>query len=233
MKLIQKNSMQKFTTFFIALILGLFGLNLSAQDTTSVNQSNDSIEGKVELNAITIKFNNMVYKDIPISGVLKPNMSMTKYQVDITGKALSLNGIIHTKELKTVFELTFDGKPITGEMKIPLAGENYKWNVDFLNSSITGGIKLNLAHTKATFNLKSPKYNVTGEIKDKGVTVFYDIKINDKSVKGKIKNQINNDLTYKLSLDHLNKEEITLFFLIESVRLIALDKESADKFQNR
>ena len=207
-------------------------LNVSAQDTTSVQQSADTLAGEAKNYAMKIVFKNMMYKEIPISGLLKPNMSMTKYQIDISGNGLALTGIINSKELKTSFDLSFDGKPITGEMKMPLAGENYKWNVSFLNSDITGGIKLNVMHTKAAFNLKSDKYNVTGDVKDKTTSVYYNININGKSVKGKIKTQMDSDLTYKLSLDHLNEDELALFFLIESIRIIALDKESADKFQN-
>lgn len=221
--------MNKYTALFGALFLVF---NLSAQDTTSVRQTTDKLEGEVEYKAMEIVFNKMTYKDVSISGVLKPNMSMTKYQVDISSGTLSLKGLIISKELKTSFDLSFDGKPITGEMKIPLAGDNYKWNVDFLNSKITGGIKLNLSHTKATFNLNSPKYVVTGEIKDKVNTVYYELEINGKPVRGKIKNQVNNDLTYNLALDHLSEDEVALLFLIESIRIIALDKEKADKFQN-
>jgi hypothetical protein len=217
----------------MTILLALFiGLNLSAQDTTSVQQSADTLAGEAKNYATKIVFKNMMYKEIPISGLLKPNMSMTKYQVDISGNGLALTGIINSKELKTSFDLSFDGQPITGEMKLPLAGENYKWNVSFLNSDITGGIKLNVMHTKATFNLKSDKYNVTGEVKDKTTSVYYNININGKSIKGKIKTQMDHDLTYKLSLDHLKEDELALFFLIESIRIIALDKESADKFQN-
>ena len=220
-------------TKYLILLFGLtLGLALNAQDTTSVQQSADTLIGEAKNSATKIVFKNMMYKEIPISGLLKPNMSMTKYQVDISGNGLALTGIINSKELKTSFDLSFDGKPITGEMKMPLAGDNYKWNVSFLNSDVTGGIKLNITHTKAIFNLKSDKFNVTGEIKDKVNTVYYNIKINGKAVKGKIKTQIDKDLTYKLSLDHLNEDELALFFLIESIRIIALDKESADKFQN-
>lgn len=221
--------MKRYFTILIALAIGF---NLYAQDTTSVQQSTDTLTGAAKHYAMKIVFKNMMYKETPVSGLLKPNMSMTKYQVDISGNGLALTGMVNSKELKTSFDLSFDGKPITGEMKMPLAGDNYKWNVDFLNSNITGGIKLNITHTKAAFNLKSDKYNVTGEVKDKTNSVYYNIKINGKSVKGKIKTQLDHDLTYNLTLDNLNKDELALFFLIESIRIIALDKESADEFQN-
>jgi hypothetical protein len=207
-------------------------LNLLAQDTTAVNSQMYQLTGEVKNSAMVATFKNMTYKDVSVSGEIKPNLSSTKYQISISGNDNVLKGDIGTRELKWTLNLDFNGIPITGEMKIPLAGESYKWNVIFLGNEISGGIKNNISHTKTTFNLQSENMLVTGEIKEKLTSVAYSLKINGKSVKGTVKTQMGKDLTYKLELDHLNKEELAMFFLIESMRIISLDLEATDKFQN-
>ena len=215
----------------IALLILIPGINLIAQDTIGGSQV-DRVEGQAKNGTMSITFKNMVYNDIPVSGEIKPNLSSTTYSVNISGNENVLKGIIATKELKWIIDLDFNGEKISGEMKIPLTGENYKWDVNFLGNEITGGIKLNLTHTKSTVNLQSKNMVVTGELKEKLTSVGYNLKVNGKPIKGTIKSQVDGDLTYKLELDHLNQKEIAMFYLIETMRIIALNKEATDKFQN-
>lgn len=202
-----------------------------AQDTSQVSIDSINLTGITKSKATAMVFESIIYNGVPVKGILKPNALGSKYHLDIEGNGKSMTGLIYTKEFKRVLDLSFQEKAITGEIKLPVAGSAHKWNVNFLNDQITGAVVYNLAETKATFDLTSKEYKVTGQIKEKVSSVTYNLKINGKSVKGVIK-QAPNKQKYSLVLDHLNENELALFFLIESIRMIDEDIEDVEDFQN-
>lgn len=223
--------MKKYT-FILSLICFLFPYLSTAQDTTQVGVDSVNLTGVVKSKPMYMVFENVIYNGVPVKGELKPNLAVSKYHVNIAGNGKTMSGVIYTKELKNVLEISFQDKTISGGIKNPLAGGAYKWDVHFLDAQITGNVQYNLAQTKATFELTSSAYEVTGQVKDRVTAISYNLKINGKSVKGTIKKQTPSKQQFNLVLDHLNEDEFALFFLIESMRMIKVNMEDIEDFQN-
>lgn len=204
----------------------------TSQDTNQVSSDSVNLKGTIKSKSTYLVFDHLIYNGTPIKGELKPNLLGTKYHVSFEGNHKVMEGFIYTKEYKKSVDLSFQEKNIKGDIKTALTGGTHKWEVDYLGEQLTGEVRYNVQKTKATFDLKSKGYVVTGQIKQRDLSVIYALKINGKSVKGTIKDQIPNNQKYTLVLNGLNENELALFFLIESIRVIDQDMEDNDDFQN-
>lgn len=202
-----------------------------AQDTISVHADSVMLTGDLNSKATSIVFENVMYNGKPVAGIIKPNIAVSKYHIDISGKAQQLSGLVYIRANKRALALSYGDQTIKGEIKHPLANDTHKWDVEFLNETIQGMVTHNVVGTRATFELSSDSYKVSGQIKRKVGAVIYNLKINEKSVKGVIKENVVGKERYTLVLDHLTENELALFFVIESMRIIEEDLESIEDFQ--
>jgi len=217
---------------YLILLSLLATLSCWAQDTTSVNSDFVELTGELNSKATSVVFENVMYDGNLVSGTIKPNISVSKYRIDISGKSQNLSGMVYIRQYKKALELSYMGKTIQGEIKNPVAGGAHKWDVVFVNETIKGAVIYNAAGTKATFELASTSYKVSGQIKRKVGVVIYDLDINGKSIKGTIKEHLMGKGSYHLVLDHLSENELALFFVIESMRIVETDLESIRDFQD-
>ncbi|UTW66305.1 hypothetical protein KFE94_16890 [bacterium SCSIO 12643] len=217
---------------YIILLFLFVTVSIWAQDTNIVNIDSVTLTGTLNSKTTSIVFENVMYDGKPVSGTIKPNIAVSKYHIDISGKTNQLSGVVYIRDYKRALDLSYGGQSIKGEIKQAVASGARKWNVEFLNETIQGAVVYNAAGTKATFDLSSRSYNVSGQIKRKVGAVIYNLTINEKSVKGVIKEGVVGKEYYNLVLDHLSENELVLFFTIESMRVIEEDLESIEDFQN-
>ena len=215
------------------ILLSLFTtLSSWAQDTTSVYSDSVELTGKLNSKATSVVFEDVMYNGSPVSGTIKPNIAVSKYRIDISGKSQKLSGVVYIRQYKKALDLSYMGGSIKGEIKNPVVGGAHKWDVAFINETIQGAVVYNAAGTKASFDLTSASYKVSGQIRRKVGAIIYNLSVNGKSIKGTIKENLVGKGSYNLVLDHLSENELALFFVIESMRIIETDLESIKDFQN-